>query len=141
VETKPKLKMQNVKFRDVDEFLEFIPADELKIVELLRNVVYNCIPDVSEKLAFNVPFYKRNKNICFIWPASVLWGKKKTYDGVRFGFNNGHLIKDEIGFLEKGNRKYVYWKDFKDIKSIDVPLLKAYIFEAVIIDEQLNNRK
>jgi hypothetical protein len=70
--------MQNVNFTNVDDFLEFLPEQELRIVEALRRTIFDCIPNVSEKLSYNVPFYKRKKGICFIWPASVLWGKKKT---------------------------------------------------------------
>ncbi len=132
--------MQNVNFKSIDEFLEFLPEDELKIVEIFRDIVFNNIPDVVEKLAFNVPFYKRNSNICFIWPASVLWGKKKTYDGVRFGFSNGYLLNDPDGFLDKGNRKNVYWKDFKSINEIDISLIKSLLFDAIIIDSELANR-
>jgi hypothetical protein len=45
------------------------------------------------------------------------------------------LLQDDLGFLEKGNRKQVYSKTYFDIKDIDVDLLKAYIFEAVEVDE------
>lgn len=127
--------MQDVSFRNIDEFLEFLSADEFKIVEVLRKVIYSCVPDVTEKLSYNVPFYKYHKNFCFIWPASVLWGKKKTYEGVRLGFTNGYLMTDEIGYLEKGNRKQVYWRDFLNVKEIDVDLIKSYIFEALLIDQ------
>ncbi len=127
--------MQSVSFRSVDEFLEYLPQDELQIVERLRALVFDSIPGVTEKLSYNVPFYKGNKNICFIWPASVLWGKTKSYEGVRFGFTNGYLLHDEIGFLDKGNRKKGYWKDFTSLAEIDSALLKSYIIEASIIDE------
>ena len=132
--------MQNVSFRDVDELLEFLPADELKITELLRKIIFACLPHVTEKLAYNVAFYKHHKNFCFIWPASVLWGKTKSYAGVRLGFTNGNLMQDEISFLDKGDRKQVYWKDFKSIKEIDMGLVRSYIFEAIMIDEQLKNK-
>jgi hypothetical protein len=133
--------MQNASFKSVDEFLEFLPDDELKITEYLRSLIFDCILNVTEKLSYNVPYYKRNANICFIWPASVLWGKKKTYNGVRLGFTNGYLMHDEINYLDKGDRKQVYWKDFTDIKQIDADLLKAYIYEAVEIDSQLAENK
>jgi hypothetical protein len=138
-----KRKMQNVRFHNIDEFLDFLPENELRLVNALRQIVFNCIPMVTEGLAYNVPYYKMYRNICFIWPASVLWGKKQTYEGVRFGFKNGNLLQDEIGYLDKGDRKQVYWKDFKDIKEIDVDLLNSYLFEAVIIDErrQVGQRK
>ncbi len=133
--------MQNVSFKNIEDFLEFIPEDELKMVELLRKIIGDCIPNITEKLSYNVPYYKLNKNICFIWPSSVMWGKKKTYKGVRFGFTNGYLLSDEISFLDKGDRKQVYWKDFENLNEIDVVLLKSYIFGAVEIDKQLSKNK
>jgi Domain of unknown function (DU1801) len=138
---KEKNKMQKVSFNSVDDFLDYLPADELEIVQYLRKIVYNCIPGIEENLSYNVPFFKKNKNICFVWPASVLWGKKKTYEGVRFGFAYGNLLSDEIGYLEKDERKQVYWKVFTELKQIDVDLLKMYIFEAAVIDEQCNNKR
>ncbi len=123
-----------VKFRDIDEFLDYLPEEELRVVKVLRNLVLDCIPGCLEKLSYNVPYYSGNKQICFIWPASVLWGEKQTYEGVRFGFNQGYLMKDEINFLNKGDRKQVYWRDFKTVKEIDIDILKAYLFEAAEID-------
>lgn len=138
---KKKRKMQNVSFKSVDELLDFLPEHELKIVSLLRQLILDSIPGCQEKLSFNVPYYKRNTNICFIWPASVLWGKTQTYHGVRLGFTNGYLMHDEINYLDKGDRKQVYWKDFTDIKQIDVDLVKAYIYDALEIDSELSKNK
>ncbi|MGE0561097.1 MAG: DUF1801 domain-containing protein [Flavobacteriales bacterium] len=126
--------MQNVKFKSIDEFLDFLPDDEQKITLYLMNVVENMLINHTRKLSFNVPYYFKNRAICFIWPASVLWGKNKTYEGVRFGFAKGYLMHDELNYLEKGNRKQVYWKDFKSITEIDEAILKAYLIEAVEID-------
>jgi hypothetical protein len=131
-----KSKMQHVSFDTVEDFLEFLPADELRIVNVLRMLVLDCMPDAIEKLSFNVPFYKRHKTVCFIWPASVFWGSKKTYEGVRFGFANGYLMQDEIGYLNKGDRKQIYWRDFTSVSEIDISLLRAYLFEAMMIDDE-----
>ena len=128
--------MQNISFDTVEDFLEFLPVDELRIVNVLRMLVLECMPDAIEKLSFNVPFYKRHKTVCFIWPASVFWGSKKTYEGVRFGFANGYLMQDEIGYLNKGDRKQIYWRDFTSVSEIDVSLLRAYLFEAMMIDDE-----
>jgi hypothetical protein len=133
--------MQNVSFKTVDEFLDFLPEDELKMVNLLRRLIFDYVQGVTEKLSYNVPFYKKHKGIFFIWPASVLWGKNQTYKGVRFGFQQGYLIADEINYLKRDNRKQVYWKDFSSIKEIDIDLLKVYIFEAIRIDEQFKITK
>jgi hypothetical protein len=135
------MKMQNVSFKTVDEFLEYLPDSELKIVQLLRKIVFDCIPMATEHLSYNVPYYKVNKNICFIWPASILWGKKQTYTGVRFGLTNGHMIADEIEYFSKGDRKQVYWRDFSTIKEIDIDLLKSFLFDALMTDEKIKSKK
>lgn len=143
VNTEPvqgKHKMQNVSFTDIDDFLAFLPEDELKIVRLLRKIIFSCIPDIEEKISYNVPFYKRHSNICYIWPSSVLWGNVKN-TGVQFGFNKGYLMNDDMNYLEKGNRKQVYWKTFHSIKEIDTDLLKVYIFEAALVDEEIKKNK
>ena len=101
-------KMQSVSFKNLDEFLENLPEVELKIVKLLRNINFDCSPLITEKLSYNVPFYKLNKTIFFIWPASILWGKTKSYEGVRLGFTSGNLMQDELNYLDKGNGKFVY---------------------------------
>jgi len=135
-----KKKMQEVDFGGIEEFLVFLPEDELKIVELLRKIIFHCIPDIEEKISYNVPFYKRHSNICYIWPSSVQWGNVKL-SGVQFGFNKGYLMQDEINWLEKGNRKQVYYKTFHSVKEIDIELLKAYIFEAAYTDEKISKKK
>lgn len=135
-----KQKMQDVSFRNVAEFLDFLQGDELKITELLRQIIFDCLPTVSEKLAYNVPFYKHHRNFCFLWPASILWGNKKSYEGVRFGFINGYLLSDEVKYLDRGDRKQVYWKDYKKIADINIDLLRSCIFEAILVDEQLKGK-
>ena len=135
MKTTPKKKMQNVSFSSIDEFFEFLPDDELKIVNYLRRLIITSIPDITEKLSFNVPFYKYHTNICFIWPGSVSWGNV-TQKGVRLGFTTGYLLTDEHNYLEKGDRKQVYWKDIYDVKEIDPDLIRSFLFEALLIDQQ-----
>ena len=133
--------MQAVSFSTVDDFLDFLPDDELLIVRRLRNIVLDCIPDVREKLSYNVPYYSRRRTICFIWPAAITWGGKKGHDGVRFGFTYGHMLRDELGYLDRGTRKQVYWRDFLTVKDIDEEVLRAYIFEALDVDEAFKTRR
>jgi hypothetical protein len=134
-------KMQNVNYKSVDEMLDFLPEDELKLTLFLRQLILNCITGCQEKLSYHVPYYKRYANICFIWPASVTWGNTKTYNGVRLGFTKGFMLSDDLNYLDKGDRKQVYWKDFTDVKEIEIDLVKAYIYEAVQIDEETANAK
>ena len=72
----------------------------------------------------------------FIWPASILWGKKKSYSGIRFGFQQGYLLRDDLNILNKGNRKQMYYLDYLNLNDVDLDILKTYIFDAVLVDEQ-----
>lgn len=74
-------KMQEVDFKSIDEFLAFLPEEELLIVERLRKLIFYCLPEVREKLSFNVPYYFHHRHLCFIWPASVTWAKRKPMKG------------------------------------------------------------
>ncbi|TLX73654.1 DUF1801 domain-containing protein [Labilibacter sediminis] len=130
-------RFQNIKFSSVDDFLEYLPEEELEIVEFIRQLIGSCMPYYKEKLAYNVPFYYGKKRILFIWPSSVPWAKVEA-GGVMLGFCKGYLIPDDIGYLEKGNRKEIYTKTFFSVKEIDVDLLKAYIYSAIDIDQSFS---
>lgn len=127
-------KFQPIQFNSIGDFLDHLPEQELEIVEELRRIVYECIPDVKEKLSYNVPYFSRKRRICFIWPASVPWGKTPM-DGVQFGFTNGNLLHDDLNYLDKGTRKQVYSKTFHSLDEIDSEILRSYIFEALSVDE------
>lgn len=126
-------KIQPFKFKSVDEFMDFLPEHELKIVEALRQIIFDCLPLCKEKLAYNVPYYYCRSNICFIWPSSVPWGKVKK-DGVVLGFSKGSLLNDELNYLEGGDRKWVRTKHFFSVDEIELDILKTYLFEAQEID-------
>ncbi len=128
-----KLKMQEVNFKTVEVFLDYLTEDELRMIEFLSGIIFDCAPNIHEKYRLVSPFI-RFKSAYFIWPSSVLWGKKKTYTGVRFGFNCDYLLDDEINYLDKGNRKQVYYKNYTSLKDIDVELLKSNIYNAIEID-------
>lgn len=126
---------KGINFTDVDDFIAYLPTHERKITEALRNIIFSCIPNCKEKLAYNVPFYYRHRRICYIWPASIPWGNVKQ-DGVQLGFCYGNLLPD-TNYLEKGNRKQVYSKTFTSMKAIDTDMLRTYLFDAVTLDEEL----
>jgi hypothetical protein len=132
-------KYQNINFGSVRDFLAFLPDEELKLVQLLRGLVMECIPDVKEKLAYNVPFYYRFSRICFIWPGSVPWGRK-TKAGVELGFCRGNMLSD-ASYLNIGGRKEVYIKTFYEVNDIDADILRQLIYEAVVVDEEVSRKK
>lgn len=128
--------MQNVQFRRVEELLDWLPPEELAIVNAIRHQIFDCIPWAKEKLSYQVPFYSGKKTICFLWPGSVWWGSKQTYTGVQLGFTQGHLLTNPEDYFEKGTRRQVITKVFKNTKEIDIEKIRTTLFEAAAIDQQ-----
>jgi hypothetical protein len=118
---------QGIEFSTVDEFLDYLPADELEIVLLLRKIILECMPDCKEKLANNVPFYYRHSRICYIWPATIPW--EKVSKGVAIGFCKGDSLLDETFETTKFT--------FNSIKEIDIDFVKQQIQEAILVDEKI----
>lgn len=127
-------KFQPIDFQDLDDLYAFLPEEELQMVKILRQLVYECIPEVKEKLSYNVPFFRVRKNICFIWPGSVPWGG--TFEGVQFGFVKGHLMLNEDGYLDAGKRKFVRTRVFKSPREIDIEKMRSLLYEALILDSE-----
>jgi hypothetical protein len=128
--TKELANPQKIKFRNVTDFLDSLPADELKIVEVLRELVFDCIPDCKEKLAYNVPFYYRHTRIVFIWAASVPWGAIDK--GVALGFCKGTQLFD----LNTTDKKAIGRKVFQSVNEIHPTEIKQLLNEAVLLDEK-----
>jgi len=125
-----------LRFATVQECLDFLPADERELTEQLRDLLLQEAPELVERVSFNVPYYKLHRDICFLWPASVLWGKRKTYAGVRLGFSYGNLLHNTEGYLEGGGRKQVYWRDLTALAPADERMIRVLLREAIRVDAE-----
>lgn len=125
-----------IRFANAQELLDFLPADERALMEHLREFIISQAPELKERLSFNILAYKLHRDVCFIWPASVLWGGKKTYDGVRFGFSHADLLDDPSGYLQKESRKQVYWRDLQQVTKIDERMLAQLLAQAITRDQE-----
>jgi hypothetical protein len=130
--------------RPVDEIIHDLPKDEQVIVKRLRELTLECLPKAREKNNYGVPFYTRNRMICFIWPPSIYWGPKKPEyqsKGVTLGFCQGNLFANEDGALLAEGRKQVYCMYFKTVSEIEEEQIRALLFEADLIDQQFQKKK
>ena len=133
---------------DIDQMIATLPRDEQVLVKRLRALVTECIPQATEK-AYDgqvMPFYTRNRLICFIWPPSMVWTpnanrEKQIAKGVALGFSQGNLMANEDGVLLAEGRKQVYMMYFKKLDDIDDHQIRALLFEAAMIDEQFAKKK
>jgi len=126
--------MQDFKFHSYVEFYEALTDDHKVMTSMLKELIYDAIPEIKEKLSWNVPFFYKNQTICFIWPGSIPWGKK-TYEGVQLGFNKGHLMKPNE-LMEQGDRKQITLKTFRSAEEIEDNLeaISAILKEADDLD-------
>jgi hypothetical protein len=130
--------------RSIDEIVESLAKDEKIIVKRLRALVLECLPYVSEQNSYGVPFYRRNRMICFIWPPSVYWGPKKENHesrGVTLGFCQGNKMLNDEGLLLSEGRKQVYCMYFKHVSEIDDRAIKSLLYEADLIDGSFGKKK
>jgi hypothetical protein len=132
----------------IEEMLMTLPKKEQVLVNCLRALIMECIPKAEEKAYYGegIPFYRHNKLICFIWPASVFWGPKRTPDtqkakGTSLGFNQGYLMSNEDGALLAEGRKQVYVMYFQTVDDIDEDQVKALLFEAAMLDDTFKKPK
>lgn len=132
--------MQNVSFGALEDFYSYIPEAESLIVHALRNIIFTCMPHCTEKLSYNVPYFSLHNTVCFIWPPSVQWGVSRQ-KGVRLGFAKGYLLTDEHGYLDKGTRKQIYWKEITAVEQIDEEIIIALLCEAIMLDEEQSSVK
>ena len=125
-----------LRFATVQECLDFLPPDGRALTGELRELLLQEAPELKERISFNVPFYKVRRDICFLWPASVLWGNRKTYDGVRVGFSHGHLLQSGEGHWEGGDRKQVCWRALTAITPTDERMIRTLLREAIRLDAE-----
>ncbi len=133
---------------EIDHMISTLPRDEQVLVKRLRTLVMECIPRATEKAYYSmgIPFYTRNRLICFIWPPSATWepgtkDKKRKAKGVTLGFNQGNLMANEDSALLAEGRKQVYVMYFKKLSDIHDNQIRALLFEAAMIDEQFAKKK
>ncbi|MFN0215188.1 MAG: DUF1801 domain-containing protein [Saprospiraceae bacterium] len=124
--------MKFAKHRDFDSFLEALTPSEQEICLRLRNLILQNFPNLRETWAYGAPFYKGRGRICFLYPASLPYSGVKS--GVNFGFNRGHLLSNEQGLLQMGDRKEVAYIPVLFEKDIQEVLFLEILHEAVIID-------
>lgn len=132
----------------VDELIMNLPRAERVLVERLRALITECIPTATEKAYYGmgIPFYTRNRLICFIWPASVFWGPNRTAEtqnakGTSLGFNQGYLMSNEDGVLLSEGRKQVYVMYFHKLSDVNENQVRALLYEAAMIDDTFKKNK
>ncbi|MBP6238941.1 MAG: DUF1801 domain-containing protein [Saprospiraceae bacterium] len=124
-----------MKIKSLTELYDFLPENEMIIVDVLRSLIKDTLPDhCREKISYNVPFFYGKKGICIIWPSTIPRGGIK--DGVLLGFWYGNRLMDEDQYLLHGTNKQIFYKIFKDPDQIDEKAIVKLLDEAIKLDEK-----
>ena len=54
-------KFQPISFGDMEEFLDYLPEDERKLVDALRHLIRACLPEAEERLEGLLPGPQRTR--------------------------------------------------------------------------------
>ena len=119
--------------RNIDELFDSLPESERLTASILRELVRENLPEAREKLSWGAPFYHGRRSICYIWPASIPWGKLK--EGVALGFTKAYLL-DHGGYLNVGERKQLGRHVFLSPEEIDVEIVTALLQQALALDQE-----
>ncbi len=125
---------ESIKYRTYAGFWEHLPENERLIVDILRQIILENLPEgCKEKFAWNVPCYYGKRMICIVWPASVPRGGIKN--GVLLGFAHGNRLENVNGYIKSGTNRKIYYRVIRSVDDIDEREIKLLLMDALIVDK------
>jgi hypothetical protein len=116
----------------IDQLFDGLPEEERITAGILRDLVKEHLPNAREKLSWGAPFYHGRRSVCFIWPASIPWGKLEN--GVALGFSRAREL-DHHGFLGFDTRKQVGRHLFLRPEEINIEVVVGLLQQAWLLDQ------
>lgn len=108
----------------VAEFLERLDPDTRPVVEALRRIIHDTVPDADVSIKWGQPTWKRRGLLCYIAPGR---------DHVTLGFHRGARLDDRHGLLE-GSGKSMRHIRVRSVVEIDGPAIRDLVRQAAAID-------
>jgi len=117
--------------KSVDSFIDGLPENKAAIVERLRQILYEQVPAIEERLSFKVPFYHYFGMFCYINP---------TRDGVDLVFCRGKDLLDEFSQLEDKGRAIMASVGLKEVRDIERLRVRELVTVAAIWNEEAKKK-
>ena len=102
----------------VDTYIGSLPKNLQPIANTIRELIFDIVPNVQEKLSFKVPFYHYFGMFCYI---------NKVKDGLALCIIRGKDLLLEFPQLEQGNRATVASITLNYLKDISTLQVKEII--------------
>ena len=118
----------------VDVYASDLNSELLPLFLKVRNLVLNSANGIVESFKYGVPFYTYQGYLFYLG----MYKKRKLV----LAFCNGVHLSDEAGILEAdaGQSQLRHWH-LDPQKPLNEELLRVYIQEALIVNEQLAEKK
>ncbi|HQW93922.1 MAG TPA: DUF1801 domain-containing protein [Ferruginibacter sp.] len=117
---------------NVDAYLFTLTDPQQIIANRLRLLLFELVPEIQEKLSFNIPFYHYFGMFCYI---------NAIPDGIDLGFCRGKDLVEEFPHLESRNRAIVASVTLYSLTDIYEKEVRAMIVAAALWNEEAKKKK
>ena len=111
------------------EFIETWEHPQQRAVMLLLHGLITGFPGVVAKLRYKIPFYDRNRWLCYFNPLKD--------GGVEWGVCQAFLLSNEQGLLVFKNRSQVASATFYHPHDVPAATLLEVLQEMIVVDDEL----
>jgi hypothetical protein len=118
--------------RKVDKLIEALPAEKRELAEMVRELIWENVPAVEEKISFKIPFYHYFGMFMYINPAK---------EGIEAGFRRGKDLATAFPQLQVGTRAMVAILPLRHKKDIHLLELRQLIINAAAWNKEANRLK
>lgn len=116
----------------LQEYFDGLSPEHRRISLLVRQAIFEAVPEVEETLKWKVPYY--------MYKGPIGYMSIKT-DTVMFGFYWGKHMSDSFEAFEKNELKQVRQFAFRSEEDLRLDFFWAYVFEAIDINTQIDRPK
>lgn len=114
------------------DYIEDHPAPQREIMLALHEMLAS-FPGVVSKLRFQIPFYDRNRWLCYFSPVAN--------GGIELNFCQANRLSNEQGLLDFRGRTQVAGIVFFQKSDLPEEALLEIIQEAILVDDELGAPK
>lgn len=114
--------------KPVDHYIFNLKEPYQSIMLYVRQLAFNCLPDLEERFSYKVPFYYYHKKPLFY--LNVLKGK--SY--VDVAFMQGLILEKDFPVLKNdNNRKQVRSLQIKSLETFNIDIFKQLLHAASLL--------
>lgn len=100
----------------ITDFIKNVPDEQQKIMETIRKLIHESLPNVTEEFKWSRPVFKAKKDFAYL---------QTTKATVNLGFFSFQELEDQENRLE-GSRKDMRHVKLKTMNDIDTDLFKKW---------------